>query len=87
MLNGLGGPGAGYIGKLEQPEMSFSQWLEFMGAGGYGMGRYGYPVAYGISPLGQQNKMLNEQWGWDTVGNFDEYFRNRRSSGAGPFWR
>lgn len=67
-------PGAftvGGTGAQGQPDRfsSFSEWLAYMGAGGFGMGPYGYPLAYGISPAGQQNHLLNQQWGWSGMGN------------------
>ena len=73
VFGGLGGPGQGAIdGKaMGLPQMGGMEWLNFMGAGGYGLGPYGYPLAFGITPWGQQNEMLNRQWGWGGFGEHD----------------
>ena len=81
-LRGLGGPGSGQIGMQPgirpmspmQPGIrpafgGLADWIAFQGAGGFGMGPYGYPLAYGISPWGQQNQQLSQQWGWNGVGH------------------
>ncbi len=47
---------------------SIDDWIAFQGAGGFGAGPYGYPLAYGITPWGQQNDLLNAQWGWEGFG-------------------
>lgn len=65
---GMGGPGQGMTGVPGQPLMSFQQWMDFQRAAGFGLGPYGYPLGYGLSVPGQQNLMLNQQWGWPTVG-------------------
>ena len=50
------------------PHGTFMDWLNFQGAGGFGLGPYGYGLQYGIAPWGQQAHMLNRQWGWDGIG-------------------
>ena len=61
MFKGMGGPGAGHINGLKAyPGLADS--LSLNSAAGYGLGVYGYPLAYGISPWGQQARMLNNQW-------------------------
>lgn len=75
-VGGMGGPGSGMATVQGQPDMlqGFREWLGYMGAGGFGMGPYGYPLAYGLSPWGQQNHLLNRQWGWNGLGNHNYGF-------------
>ena len=57
MFKGMGGPGSGHIDGLRKHPMN-----QLDGAMGYGMGAYGYPLVYGITPWGQQAQMLSNQW-------------------------
>ena len=61
-MNGLGN------GLGDVPRGTFMDWLNFQGAGGLGMGPYGYGLFYGIAPWGQQAHMLNRQWGLGGIG-------------------
>lgn len=69
-VGGMGGPVDGMTNLPTQsaPFSGLLDWLRFQGAAGYGMGPYGYPLSYGVAPLGQQNMMLNQQWGIDGIG-------------------
>lgn len=70
-LPGLGGPGSGITqmpAVKPDPMGGLLEWLSFQGAGGFGLGPYGYPLLYGGALDGQQNLMLNQQWGWGGIG-------------------
>lgn len=70
-VGGMGGPGSGMTSLPTQssPFSGLLDWLQFQGAGGYGLGSYGYPSAYNIPLGGQQNMMLNRQWGLYGLGH------------------
>ena len=80
-MNGLPGNGLGDV-----PRGTSSDWWDFQGAGGFGMGPYGYGLFYGIAPWGQQAHLLNRQWGFDGMGNHNGQLLPKSTRPNSP-WR
>lgn len=73
-MPGMGGPGQGMAsvpqGMQADPMAQFLEWLRLQGAGGYGIGPYGYPLSLGVPLNSQQNRQLNDQWGIRGTGEY-----------------